>query len=240
MTRVWKYSPQSGSKLLCLLALADFANDKNQAFPAVSTLAKKTRMSSRNVQRALEVLADCGEIEIEKNAGPGGCNVYRLRFDHINGGDNLSGGVTSLDQICQGGGDAGVVGGVTPVSPKPSYNRQYNRQGTCTSSKYMQGVTSFHQEFTEGWVSRYKEKFGTNYLFDGGKDGKAVKELNKTGKTVEELLELAMTVWNLAGKDEWLAKTCYTIAGFKSQFNRVQAMKTSMANGDGKPLWKDW
>ena len=42
---VWESSPFKGERLLLHLALADFANDEGECWPAQPTLAKKARCS---------------------------------------------------------------------------------------------------------------------------------------------------------------------------------------------------
>lgn len=64
MSEVWAFATQKGSKLLLLLAIADFADDHGRAFPSVPTLAKKTRLSVRNVQYMLKALEDEGALKI--------------------------------------------------------------------------------------------------------------------------------------------------------------------------------
>lgn len=60
---VWKHSRQKKSGvLLILLAIADYTNDDGLAFPAISTLAGKARMSKRNAQRWVCTLERDGEI----------------------------------------------------------------------------------------------------------------------------------------------------------------------------------
>jgi len=78
MARVWAESRQSGSALMMLLAIGDFANDEGWAFPSVATLARKCRMTERNVNLVLARLAASGELEVHRNAGPRGSNRYRL------------------------------------------------------------------------------------------------------------------------------------------------------------------
>ncbi|GAG42153.1 unnamed protein product, partial [marine sediment metagenome] len=70
MTRVWDHSKQEGTKLLLLLALADFARDDGTAWPSVDTLAKKARCKRRNAQYILRELAEIGEIQIASREGP--------------------------------------------------------------------------------------------------------------------------------------------------------------------------
>lgn len=79
MSRVWESSRLGGTKLLCLLAIADFANDQGMAFPSVATLATKIRMSERNTHYLLKEIEATGELEIQRNAGPKGCNLFIVK-----------------------------------------------------------------------------------------------------------------------------------------------------------------
>ena len=78
ISRVWDYSNHKGNDLLMLLAIADFADDDGNAYPAVATLATKCRMLQRNANKILANLRDSGELEIRQNEGPHGTNRYRL------------------------------------------------------------------------------------------------------------------------------------------------------------------
>ena len=87
MTRVWKHSKTSGSDLLLMLAIADHADDHGRAYPSVPTLAVKTRLSARSVQRAIHALEKTGELAVRRNDGPHGCHVFHLLIAE---GDNVS------------------------------------------------------------------------------------------------------------------------------------------------------
>src|SRR5260370_42556175 len=105
---VWKWSRQKKSgALVVLLAIADYINTEGNAWPAVSTLAQKVRMSKRNVQRWLRELVNAGELEIHKNQGRRGSNVYRIRL--LNNESN------NCDAHVRG--DSGVVKAVSSASP---------------------------------------------------------------------------------------------------------------------------
>lgn len=139
--RVWKHSKHGGTELLMLLAIADFADDQGNAYPAVSTLAAKCRMKPRNATYILRALEASGELQICVNGGPKGANRYRI--------------VAGLEGVQQGAGGgvqqgagvqpiAGVQSNVTapatectppaihgseplqPIAPEPSGNRQLN------------------------------------------------------------------------------------------------------------------
>ena len=104
---VWKYSRQQKSgALVVLLAIADYANADGIAWPAVPTLARKVRMSKRNVQRWLSSLQRDGELKVLRNEGRRGVNIYQicLPLDNAKRSD--------ADGTC----DGGVARPVTRVS----------------------------------------------------------------------------------------------------------------------------
>lgn len=87
LTRVWSESTQKLGSLLVLLAIADFADDEGVAYPSVPTLAKKSRLSKRQVNYVLQKLTESGELNVEIGAGPHGANIYRV----LTGGANNAG-----------------------------------------------------------------------------------------------------------------------------------------------------
>jgi len=88
MTEVWEHADAKGCQLLLLLALADYADDRGRSYPAIRTLAKKTRMTRRGVQKALSELELHGLITIKAGAGPKGCHVFTLGRTARQGGAN--------------------------------------------------------------------------------------------------------------------------------------------------------
>lgn len=64
MADVWEHSEMEGGALLVLLALADWANDEGKCWPRAETLAKKARLSTRQLSRVLTSLEDAGEITV--------------------------------------------------------------------------------------------------------------------------------------------------------------------------------
>lgn len=76
--RVWDYSRSQGNARLVMLALADYANERAEAWPSMSALAAKTHLSERTVQRLVASLADLGEVEVTPGGGRHRPNRYRL------------------------------------------------------------------------------------------------------------------------------------------------------------------
>ncbi|AEH08772.1 hypothetical protein FsymDg_1287 [Candidatus Protofrankia datiscae] len=79
MTWVWGSSPTAGNERLVLLAIADTADDDGgNAWPSVATLAHKTRLAPRTVQRVIRRLVAGGHLLVETAAGRGGANRYTV------------------------------------------------------------------------------------------------------------------------------------------------------------------
>jgi len=127
MTRVWANSKQKGSALLLMVSIADYANERGVAYPSIETLARKVRMSERNVQLLLRKLEEAGEIAIKPNAGPAGCNLYRIILDEdsgVNGGEKIAPpqgeNFSPGGEIQREGGEIQRAKGVKASSPDPS------------------------------------------------------------------------------------------------------------------------
>ena len=82
MNWVWEHSRTIGNDRLLLLAIADRASDEGMdAWPSIKTLAKKTKLHERTVQRCLKNIEALGELEIRHSEGAHGTNVYIVRMD---------------------------------------------------------------------------------------------------------------------------------------------------------------
>jgi hypothetical protein len=131
-------SRHGGSTLLVLLALADFSHDDGGSiYPSISTLAQKTRLSERQVQRTIAILEKSGEVFVHRGAGPGGVNLYTINLKVLGvGGDKMTPPVTDATA----GGDAHVTTGVTHVAPDPSSEPLLNlRSGHPPNSSSRKG-----------------------------------------------------------------------------------------------------
>ena len=122
MARVWADSKHAGSELLMLLAIADFADDDGNAYPAVPTLAAKCRTTPRHANRLLSALRASGELEIRINEGPRGTNRYRVMFERMTATSPL----TNRSPLTPASRtpDLQVPKPLTPRSDEPSLNHQ--------------------------------------------------------------------------------------------------------------------
>lgn len=79
MTWVWDHSRSKKTDRLVLLAIADCCSDDgSNAYPSMSELVRKTGLSERGVQTSIGRLIALKELRVHRNAGPGGCNRYRV------------------------------------------------------------------------------------------------------------------------------------------------------------------
>jgi hypothetical protein len=142
MAAVWKGSQHSGSALLMMLAIADFSDDKGQAFPSVATLAEKTRMKPRNAHYLLRELEESGELVIKIGAGSRhGTNLYRIVLKRLTGMHP----VAPLHPSAQGGA-LECANPLHPSAPKPSMNHQEPSGGSFARPKTARTLNCPHEE----------------------------------------------------------------------------------------------
>lgn len=215
MSRVWDESPRKGSALLLLLAIADFANENGEAWPSVDTLANKCRMSRRNVQTLATSLATDGDITIQENGGPRGCNIYRLAKV---GGANI----------------APAQSGDASAKKRGANQRRQTAQEPSGAASDPAGTpapagagrsASVHNQFIDEWCECYKAQFGTNYVVMGGADGKATRQLLTGAKLpASDLIKVALAAWAKHGKEFWTCENkSRTIRDFAANWNRILA-----------------
>lgn len=128
MNWVWDQSPTSGTELLLLLAIADFADDSGgHAYPSKHTLAEKTRLDPSTVRRLVKRLEDAGHLHVQRSTGRGRANVYTVLMQrHAPTGDNDGDSTAERAAICR-------RGGLPPRQSGPQREaRQPEKGGTAT------------------------------------------------------------------------------------------------------------
>ncbi len=76
MNRVWEQSQHKEGTLLVLLALADYADDNGVCWPAQPEIAKKARLTDRQIRNVLKDLIAEGELLFVPSKGRGRPAVY--------------------------------------------------------------------------------------------------------------------------------------------------------------------
>lgn len=92
MSWLWEHSPARGSELLMLLALADYGDDAGRnAYPSVTSLARKCRLGERAAQKVVGRLTEKGWLVVEQEGGGRGrSNRYRLVLETPSAGPGNS------------------------------------------------------------------------------------------------------------------------------------------------------
>jgi hypothetical protein len=86
MSLVWESEiVTEKTETLVLLALADWADDGGKCYPAISSIARKSRQSERNVRYVLRSLKDRGLVTWEENRGRSATNLYRINLQALQG-----------------------------------------------------------------------------------------------------------------------------------------------------------
>jgi hypothetical protein len=140
IARVLEESRHAGTELLMLVVLADYSDDDGNSYPAVASLARKCRMTSRNANYILSALQTSGELLVLKNEGPKGTNRYRIVLSAL-GRNSLLKPASSLKSLSppqiiaplklasplkpiSSTPEAGFMQPLKPTSDEPSVNHQ--------------------------------------------------------------------------------------------------------------------
>ncbi len=141
MTRVWDESDHKGSELLLLLALADNAREEDsRAWPGLTTLTKKTRLSSKTVRRKLATLVESGELYI--HAVPGKVHYYVVLTGMDEAAQQAS--ISALEEYR--GGPSKYAPPADPVTRVPGYPGN-THPGTRVTDTVLPG---YHRSVTNG------------------------------------------------------------------------------------------
>ena len=80
-----------------------------------------------------------------------------------------------------------------------------------------------HKELIDRWCAAYQERFKSPYVFQGGKDGVAVKKLLASGIDVDSAIANAKRAWDLPRFPKfWNCNTqASTLAGFVGAYSKI-------------------
>lgn len=153
LSHIWQTSQATGSKLLVLLAMADFADDHGgNIYPSMQTLAAKARLSTDQTRRVVHELADGGYIKLVSEGGwrngRNWANEYQIVLDRPD--DMQEGGTGKLQ-----GGSANASGGTSadastvlaPMQAQPSLQPSYQTSEAATATD--QAAAAVWQAWTD-------------------------------------------------------------------------------------------
>ncbi len=78
MAQCWRLTGLSSTEKLVLIALADQSDEEGYCWPSVATIAERTCLADRSVQRSIQSLVDRGILTVDKSKG-GRTNSYLIQ-----------------------------------------------------------------------------------------------------------------------------------------------------------------
>jgi hypothetical protein len=130
---------------------------------------------------------------------------------------DMSQDVPKIQHIAEADTDAEVQGIVGEGADRPV------RHKSKPPPKAKAESSPEHHEFIRRWTDRFQAVHGRPYVFQGGKDGKAVKTLlASSGLKPDELMAIAEKAWGSTGRDFFHCQAAVTISGFASRINEIQ------------------
>lgn len=171
ITLVWDKFDAAGSELLCLLALADFANDQGGSIhPSIKTLATKIRASESQARRVLHKLINDGFVSVVGNhdgGAPGMTRRYEINVAKLKALPDV--GETGSVDATPSMGATGSMGardgshgcaetgsmGATQTVIEPSENRQTRsrRKGASFDPLTLELPSSIPAEVWAEWIA---------------------------------------------------------------------------------------
>jgi hypothetical protein len=225
MAKVWEGSQHEGTKLLMLLAIADFADDDGRAYPSVDTLAIKCRMQPRNARYILGELQRSGELQVQVNGGPRGANRYRIVFSALPGLQRSAGAKSSAGVQPSAGVQSSVPTPATECREPLQHGAaesSLNHQEPPKDAKAKHGRKKSEKQTFKAW---YVAAHGRNpEVFD--KDDPTFAYLETIGLTYEFMLV------------HWRWFKAKQLEGKKLQADWPQTFRNSIKGNYGRLWWR--
>jgi len=193
MTLVFEYEGLKSTEKLILLAYADHADDSGaNVYPSVETVARKTNLNKRTVQRKTKELEEDGFLFSQ---GWAHCRTkkWRINVNKLRGAAESHPGRESHE----GAAENPTEGGSVP--PESSINHQDNTslcEGKHSTIEYFLdcfGAKRFKTKIQGETLLQLEEKFGTETLLEA--TDWAAKQGMNMGRAILSL-ETALPKWN--------------------------------------------
>ena len=179
---VWDHSKSRHSARLVLLRIADgMRTGDGWTWPSARELAVKANLTERAVRAAITELSDMGELEVQYNAGPGGCNRYRVVTPaKFSGVQSLQGAEFSPLQDFPPS-ESAQANGQTPENFAPPEKSSPLKKTTPTPENFSGGTVMNHEDST----SPLKESVSTGEPAPLFGEAKPAKTPRKSSRAVE-------------------------------------------------------
>jgi hypothetical protein len=208
-----------------LISIANHCDSAGQnSFPSVSTIARESKISDREVRRSLKILIELGELAIERGTGPHGVNMYSMPKMM---GDKLSSvrlsGVTSGREVVTFDPKRGDKSdhAIRKNRPEPSTNRELLepsalRVAELLRTRILQNNPS--AKITDGQIQNWAVVADRMIRLD-----------DRTAKQIEDLIE-----WSQ--KDDFWCRNILSMEKLRTKFDQLTMHREGdrrMVNGNG-------
>ena len=240
---IWELIELSQTETLIMLALADFSDEKGFSWPSKATLAKRTRVSKRTLDRHILTLAQNGWLLIQtrKDGTRFLSNGYQLNFEKID--QTINAQKSKGDSANLAGGwcksDRGVVqpmlqgGSATHAAPEPSFNSHLNisseKPSTTSPLPPLKKVQSDHAWFTAWWCHAFQVITGDKYAYTKKTAGIIKQIIERIA--LEGMVERACVYLTLDPSDRF-PRGSPTIEGLSAMINQMAGRCTSKIQDD--------
>lgn len=239
-SKVWEdTSIKKHSDLVLMLAIADHANDDGIAWPGLSSLGRKTRMSRRTIQRAIDRMSKSGKLVIEQEGRGRATSLYRVVYDT---GVKLTpppdlrhrSGVKLTPQ----GRQCDTGGGVT-VTPQRCHSCDTQ---TISESSIEPSNIRVESDGPKRLIHRFRAEFPDTYCVTAPKqvlqELQAARQMLASGETEEVLVKLAQLNAKadfapFRGQSATLGRLQQNLASIKARLNG--SLKSAVSDGRQMP-----
>ena len=205
-----RFCDLGGAERLALLALADYANEFNHAWPSFETLACRCGVSRSAMLRTVARLVEGGYLSRERRAREGNrqtSNMYTLELDAWPKAGSSAGATRGSGVDDTGGSGVDDTGVVASTPPNPSLNPQLNHKeenaGAFSSlgEERQKPEPATPRKPNPLWDALAKH-LGLNPVTKGEQSrmGKAVRDLKLKGATPDTIAE-TITLYHAAMPD---------------------------------------
>lgn len=208
------------AKLLITICRQTFGYHREDARLSLSELVELTGISRQGILNSLESLIKRGWVLRHPK---GQSFSYSINVETFNEP------VNSVDQLPAHNRSTQLTRPVNSVDQQPvnSVDRTYKESTKRKSLKKKGAVAKApgHPDtdiFKQNWDEAYQAHFGREYVFNGGRDAKAVKELlMMPGYTWEAILEIATRAWSKRPPENFWCRQVVTYHDLRSKWNQV-------------------
>jgi len=236
MARVWAHSKCSGTALVTVLALADWADDEGWSWPSLPKLAQKARLGTRQLCKVLsDIEQHTGEIRRERSSG--GRNK-RTRYRVTIPENSVLENTVTENTVSQRQETVSCRTGAL------IRHRSVNKRESTESDKPIPDSLSTKEKrkrtrpapdnrvepFLTWFAEEYQKRHDAPYAVNWGKDGRLIKGLPPAFDLLR-LKDLAVRFFE--SQDPWIRQNGgFTVGVFISQINKLTS---TGSNGNGHP-----